>query len=448
MNAIHNQPSIPHDIGAERAVIGAVFLNPNVYHRLDSITASSFYREPHRLLWQVFAHLIKSGSTIDMVTVSGELERRKKMDAIGGYSYLAGFSASCPGVVDAPHYAEVMLRHERARELMTACHEALARLTNGDDPDEIAAEHQARVAEGAPPPDSCSWESETIELVMERIRHGGSDDVLPCHLPDINAEFGGAFVGEVTVIIAPPRTGKSVFGAQWAEHLSVDRGIPGCEFTLEMTREQETSRRLSRWGSIDYGKIQAVQRRSKGSPSTLTAQEWERLIKAHEKLAEAPLRTDESLLSIEKIWSRTKAGVAREGWRWIFVDHFHLVRPSPGLTGENEIRGHIARGLKALAKDCGVAVLVSAHMNKENIRRTDKRPSMGDIRHGGELEGIAATILGVYRDELFNQETSLRGVAEFSGVKARFGAGRSVRAKWEGRFQRFVPLVGGGSWDG
>lgn len=448
MNAPFSRDTVPHDIGAERAILGAVILSPDTFHSLagTGVEVDSFYREAHRLMWGVFADLLRSGSTIDIVTVSGSLETLGKFDAIGGYSYLAGLPASCPGVVDAPHYAETVMRHARARLLLTACNEASMRLLQGEDPDTVAAEHQARVTEGAPVASTCSWESETVERVMQNVRYGGSDDILPCHLEDVNAEFGGAIVGEVTVVIAPPRTGKSVFCAQWGEHLAVTMGKSGCEFTLEMTREQETTRRLSRWASVDYGKLQREQRRPKGTPSTLSAGEWASLITAEEKLGEAAMRTDEAMLTIEQIWSRTKAGVAREEWQWIVIDHFHIIRPSPGVTGENDVRGHIARNLKALAKDCGVAVIVAAHMNKENTRRPDKRPAMGDIRHGGELEGIAASIIGVYRDDLFNPDSELKNTAEFSGVKARFGAGRNIRAKWEGKYQRFLPLFGGDPW--
>lgn len=447
MNATPTQ-RIPHDVGAERAILGAVLLSPDTFHRLagDGIERESFYREPHRLMWEVFSGLLRAGSTVDVVTVSGALEARGKLDAVGGFSYLAGLPASCPGVSEAPHYAETVLRLSRARAVLSACSEATGRIMQGDDPDAVAAEHQAKITDAAPTPASCSWESETVASVMRSIRYGGTEDVLPCHLPEVNEQFGGAFVGEVTVVEAPPRTGKSVFCSQWAEHLSVTMGVPGCEFTLEMTRAQETTRRLSRWADVDYGKLQREQRRPEGTASSLSSGEWSALLSAEERLAEAPLRTDDALLTVEQIWSRTKAGVAREGWRWVVVDHFHIIRPSRGMRGENDVRGHIARNLKALAKDCGVALIIAAHMNKENMRRQDKRPAMGDIRHGGELEGIAATILGVYRDELFNPDTEVPGIAEFSGVKARFGAGRNIRAKWEGRYQRFLPLAGADSW--
>lgn len=443
-----NPDTVPHDIGAERAVIGAVLLSPNAFHTLAGmeIEVDSFYREPHRLMWEVFSDLMRSGSTVDMVTVCGALEDRGKLDSIGGYSYVAGLPSSCPGVVDAPHYAETVLRKARARVLLTACSEASQRLLQGEDPDTVAAEHQARVTDGAPVPSSCSWESETVEAVMKKVRYGGANDMLPSNLPDVNEQFGGAIIGEVTVVIAPPRTGKSVACAQWGEHLAVDLGIPGCEFTFEMTREQETTRRLARWASVDYAKIQRAQRREEGTPSQMTPSEWADLLAAEEKLATAPMRTDDAMLTIEQMWSRTKAGVAREGWKWVIADHFHLFRPSPGMKGENDIRGHVARNLKAMAKDCGVAVIVAAHMNKANMGRPDKRPAMGDIRNGGELEGIAASILGVYRDELFNPDTEFKDMAEFSGVKARFGVGRNVRARWEGRYQRFLPIGRGNPW--
>ena len=95
-----------------------------------------------------------------------------------------------------------------------------------------------------------------------------------------------------------------------------------------------------------------------------------------------------------------------------------------------------------------MAVIIAAHMNKGNNSRTDKRPRMGDIRHGGKLEGDAASIMGIYRDELFNEQTEMLGIAEISAVKARFGVGRNAKVKWEGRYQRFVPLATRDGWEG
>jgi len=429
--------NIPHDIGAERAVLGAAILAPHVIHDAAAagLTRSSFYREANALLWDVFFAVDKAGA-LDLVTIGAELDRRGKMEAIGGYAFVAGLPASCPSVSNIPVYFNALLKHERARKALQAIKTAEQALVTGDDPDDTLATLQAALGSGDAVESSVSWESETVAAVFNAIVAGEvGSTVYETPWPQVNESIGGLCDKEVTICVAQPRTGKSVFCDQIARHLAANLGIPGCYFALEMDRRRMTERRLSAEASVYYNRVQR--------PKTCTDEDIVALDAARQRLGEAPLRTDEAMLTMEQIWARTRSGVRREGWKWIVIDHAHIVRASDPKANRVAQLEHVGLLSKQIAKDCGVAVLLAAQMNKDALKRPNKRPQMGDIAYGGTIEQVAATVLGLYRDELYNEASEMRGKAEVIPIKARFGEGDRTFLDWQGPYQRFRAPTGG-----
>lgn len=426
-------PKIPHDIGAERAILGAAFLSPDTVAEAAAmmLEVESFYREPHRALWRAMLH-VDQHSTLDLVTVAGRLEQQGKLEEIGGYSYLAGLAPSAPSVANVGAYVETVLKHARARDLLVACGDATGRVYSGEDADDARADLAARLVNGSEQAPTCDDENATVNSIWEKMRSGVPPDTYlssPWRL--VNAAVRGIYRGELAIVVGQPATGKSVFCDQYAVDLAL-RGIPGCVFALEMTHEQMTIRRLANLARADYSDLQDFKPRS---------DEIVALDEARERLASAPIWTDDGMLTMEQIWSRTKAGVRRHGWEWIVIDHAHTVKASDGKADRNSQLEHIGLIGKQIAKDCKVAALMAAQMNSDIKKRKDKRPQRGDIAYGSTMEQNAATVLGLHREELHNRESMMRGVAEVIPIKTRFGRGDDVKLRWVGSQQRFTALL-------
>lgn len=429
---------IPHDVGAERAVLGAVLLNPDSLHLAAELglDEGSFYREPHRLLWEVFGAVDKVGP-VDLVTVAGELEKRGKLEAIGGYSYLAGLPASTPSVANLERYVEVIASRARSRSLLTAAAEATGRIYDGDHPDEVGAQLQAAITDGAPMPSSSSWESDTVERVYMQIRSGRRGaEALPTGVPGLDAAIEGLLVGNVTAIVGDTGSGKSALADQIAQHLGVEMGFPGLYSGYEMTRIEMTERRLARLGRVNYTAVRKGQ---------VADHQMPHIVAASEKLHSAPIVTDEGIYTAARWLSQVRSGVRRYGLRWVVLDHAHLAPGSQAGMNPAERIEEVAQAAKQAAK-LGVAVLVVAQMNARVRERRNKRPTRGDIKYGGALEQIATSIVGVYRDELYNEQSEVRGMAELWALKARFGTGGRVVTRWRGEFQSFDPITTDGGW--
>lgn len=431
-------PRVPHDVEAERAILGAALLAPYVVAQSAAagLEAESFYREPHRVVWRAMSYVDRDGA-LDIVTLAGRLGEQGELEGIGGWSYLSGLGQSAPSVTNAPAYVETVLRHARARDLVVSCTDTASRVIAGDDGDDARAELAASLVSGTASPPTCRPEIDSVSAVWDAMRSGRPPDAF-LHSPwaPLNSAVRGIYRGELTIVVAQPRTGKSAFCDQWVTWLAVQGGVPGCVFSLEMTHEQMTLRRLACLAQADYSDLQDYRPRD---------DEIVALDDARGLLEAAPLHTDEAMLTMEQIWSRTKSGVRQHGWQWILIDHAHIVRASTPKANRVEQLGHVGLLGKQIAKDTGTAVLMAAQMNSDLKKRSDQRPRMGDIAYGPTMEQSAATVLGLYRDELHNRESTQRGMAEVLPIKARFGAGEDVRLDWIGCQQRFRDF-GNSTW--
>lgn len=442
LHAVPTQHTVPHDLAAERAVLGAVLLSPDVLHEAAAagIEATSFYREPHRQVWRAMVTASRSGS-LDVVSLAGTMETAGTLEQVGGYSYLAGLPASVPSVVGIRTHIDTVLRKARARTLLTDCADATGRIGQGDDPDDVRASLASRLVAGTAEDATCEAMGESVHKAWDWLRSTDPDvEVLRTPWARLNDAVRGVYVGELTVIVGQPRTGKSVIADQIATAWAVDHGIPGCVFALEMTRPQMMLRRIASRASVDYAALQ--DRRLSGDD---LAAVWQ----AHGEMETAALWTDDAMLTMEQIWARTKAGARRYGWRWIVIDHAHIVRASDQRANRIDQLGHIGLIAKQIAKDCNVAVLLPAQMNSDAKKRGDRRPQMGDIAYGTTLEQSAATILGLHRQELHEPTTEMRGVLEVVPIKTRFGVGNPVSLTWQGHYQRAVGFASSeqGAWE-
>ena len=425
--------TIPHDVGAERAILGAVLLSPDTFHRAeaDGITRDSFYREPHAVLWDAIAKAAQE-DCIDLVPIIGSLEKSGKLEAVGGFAFVAGLPDSTPSVANVGKYIDIVLRDKRARDLIAATFDARQRLADGDDVDEVAATLQSTLTSGAPMAETAAWESETAGEVFDQLRHGRrSSMVFSTGIRELDDAIEGVLVGGVTVVVGDTGSGKSALADQIACHLGVDLGIPGVVNAYEMTREEMTERRYARYASVPYGMVRRRDVRDEHIPH---------LADALERLSASPMITDDAIYTAPRWLAKLRSLKRREGIRWAVLDHAHLVPPSEPGQGKAETIAEVALAAKQASK-LGLAVIVVAQMNSMVRKRVNKRPQRGDVAYGGPLEQIASTIIGNYRDELYNKQSELRGVAETIPLKARFAIGEVVRLRWRGQFQRFDSLM-------
>jgi replicative DNA helicase len=441
----------PHSVEAEQSVLGGLLLDNSAWDRIgDRISGEDFYRHDHRLIFQQISRLIDQNKPADTVTVFEGLQSTGHASDCGGLAYLNSLAQNTPSAANIRRYAEIV--HERAllRRLVTVGEEiAVSALEpQGRDAKQILDEAEGKVfriaEQGARDRGGFVRLEPLLTRVVERIQElferSGSSDVtgVPTGFTDLDSKTSGLQPGDLIVIAGRPSMGKTALALNIGEHVAIDLGMPVAVFSMEMGASQLALRMLGSVGRIDQQRLRT---------GRLTDEDWPRLSEAIERMHAAPLYIDETAaLNALELRARARR-LAREYKQLglVVVDYLQLM--SASAMGENRATeiSEISRSLKALAKELKVPVVALSQLNRTVETRTDKRPVMSDLRESGAIEQDADVILFIYRDEVYNPDSSDRGVAEIIIGKQRNGPIGRVNLRFGGEFTRFDNLASGSS---
>jgi len=441
----------PHSVEAEQSVLGGLLLDNSAWDRIgDRINSEDFYRHDHRLIFQQISRLIDQNRPADTVTVFEALQGAGQAGDCGGLAYLNSLAQNTPSAANIRRYAEIV--HERAilRRLVAVGEEiAVSALEpRGRDAKQILDEAEGKVfriaEQGAR--DRAGFVrlepllTRVVERIQELFERAGASDVtgVPTGFTDLDTKTSGLQPGDLIVIAGRPSMGKTALALNIGEHVAIDLGMPVAVFSMEMGAAQLALRMLGSVGRIDQQRLRT---------GRLTDEDWPRLSEAIERMHTAPLYIDETpAMNALELRARARR-LAREYKQLglVVVDYLQLM--SATAAGENRATeiSEISRSLKALAKELKVPVIALSQLNRTVETRTDKRPVMSDLRESGAIEQDADVILFIYRDEVYNPETSDRGVAEIIIGKQRNGPIGRVNLRFGGEFTRFDNLASGSS---
>ncbi len=441
----------PHSVEAEQSVLGGLLLDNSAWDRIgDRINTEDFYRHDHRLIFQQIARLIDQNRPADTVTVFEGLQGTGQAGDCGGLAYLNSLAQNTPSAANIRRYAEIV--HERAilRRLVAVGEEiAVSALEpHGRDAKQILDEAEGKVfriaEQGAR--DRAGFVrlepllTRVVERIQELFERAGASDVtgVPTGFTDLDSKTCGLQPGDLIVIAGRPSMGKTALALNIGEHVAIDLGMPVAVFSMEMGAAQLALRMLGSVGRIDQQRLRT---------GRLTDEDWPRLSEAIERMHAAPLYIDETpAMNALELRARARR-LAREYKQLglVVVDYLQLM--SATAAGENRATeiSEISRSLKALAKELKVPVIALSQLNRTVETRTDQRPVISDLRESGAIEQDADVILFIYRDEVYNPETSDRGVAEIIIGKQRNGPIGRVNLRFGGEFTRFDNLASGSS---
>ena len=443
----------PHSIEAEQSVLGGLLLDNGAADRIsDFLGADHFYSDAHRSLFNAIMQLIADNKPADVVTVAESLGSINKLDYIGGMAYLGALVENVPTAANIRRYAEIV--HERAilRRLAAAGGEIAESAFHplGRSVREILDQAETKVFEiaehGARGQQGFQEIRPLLTQVVERIeflynRDNPSDVTgIATGYTDLDRMTSGLQEGDLIVIAGRPSMGKSSLALNIAEHIALVLKMPVAIFSMEMGATQLAMRLMGSVGRLDQQKIRT---------GRLTNDDWERLSGALGKLNDAPIHIDETpSLNALELRARARRLARQYGGKLgaIIVDYLQLMQAvSDGENRATEI-SEISRSMKALAKELKVPVLALSQLNRSLEQRPNKRPVMSDLRESGAIEQDADVILFIYRDEVYNEDTQDKGVAEIIISKQRNGPIGMVRLAFIGENTRFENLATPGSY--
>lgn len=438
----------PYSLEAEQSVLGGLMLDNERWDDVaEHILAKDFYNRSHRLVYAEMQCLLEKGQPIDLITLSESLEQKNELEMSGGFAYLAELSKNTPSVANIRAYAAIV--HERAvvREMISVANEIA---DAGFEPQGRSSEELLDFAESrvfqiaetrARKDDGPKSIDQILEATVSRIEslsqtpHNGITGV-DTGYQDLNKKTAGLQRSDLIIVAARPSMGKTTFAMNLCENAAMLQDKPVLIFSLEMPGEQIMMRMLASLSRVDQTLIRTGQ---------LDDEHWARISATIGILLDKKnIYIDDSVgLTPSEVRSRARR-VFREhdGLSLIMVDYLQLMRV-PSLTENRTLEiAEISRSLKALAKELQVPVVALSQLNRSLEQRANKRPINSDLRESGSIEQDADVIMFIYRDEVYDENSDMKGIAEIILGKQRNGPIGTVSLVFNGQWSRFDNYTG------
>lgn len=427
----------PYSQEAEQAVLGAMLIKPELIDILSAeLKESDFFFADNRAVFASIMDLKAKSLPIDFLTVGENIGTLH--GGAPAFAYTAELHKNTPSAANAKSYAGTVLERAIDRALVAACYN-INEIAGGDgNAEDKIAMAQAEINSITTGSGECETitAKEAIEKHVDELERreqlGGAIDGLTTGIASLDAKLMGLKPEALIVIAGRPKMGKTTLAMNIADHNAVNCDQQVLVFSLEMSNQQLMDKSLSSIGSIP---LQALK-----DGSAMESHPNELLV-ASSKIAKSGLVLyDRKGATINRIRSVSRRHKLKHGLGLIVVDHIGLVDVEDSRANAVQRISEITRQLKLLAKELSVPVIALSQLNRALEMRPNKRPIPSDLRDSGSIEQDADLIMFVYRDEVYNENTEYRGVAEVIIGVARDIEPCTVRTRYQGKYSSFTDL--------
>lgn len=448
--------TMPQNLEAERAVLGAVLVNTTLFDQIAEILKPhDFYLEIHRKIFTSMEELSSSSSPIDLITLTDVLDKNNELDAVGGATYLASILDGIPAISNIENYAKIIREKALLRRLIHSTNEILISSYSSDhDAAELVEKAEQAIFEISRDQVQKDFQKmsvitpEVIEQLEARYQNQQAITGVPSGFKDLDDKTSGFQPSDLIIIAGRPAMGKTSLAMNMACNAAHEGKKVGI-FSLEMSSIQLVGRLLSAEAEVDLQMIRQ---------GNLNQEDWARVTNASGTLFELPIYIDDTPgVSVVEMRSKCRRLKAEHGLDMVILDYLQLMSGSSfGNRGgryenrQNEISA-ISRSLKIMAKELDVPVIALSQLSRAPEQRTgDHRPQLSDLRESGSIEQDADLVLFVFREEVYRKkekkdgedyepepDPSIDGIAELIIGKQRNGPTGIVKLVFFKRYTRF-----------
>jgi len=435
------EKGLPVNLDAERYVLGAILMDDALYIQVaGSLESDDFSLEKHRRIFLRMGELYERSERIDRVTVANELMKQGQLESVDGITYLVSLDEGLPALANLDSYVRIVKDKAILRRIIFTSQKLIDRCLMGEDePDEILASAEEGLLRLG---DSRTQDSlVNPQQILEAFEGGINAFLDPSKrikglstgLLKLDDMTGGLHEGELIILAARPSMGKTALALNIAQHVAMQPNHKQTValFSLEMSRESLLTRMVCASARVDQQKFRA---------SYLNQDERRRLAKATTDMVQAPLFIDDTagahLMDIHAKLRRLKS---EHGLALVVIDYLQLMSGRGRYENRNQEISTISRGLKLLAKELKVPMLVLSQLNRApETRPGDHRPQLSDLRESGSIEQDADLVAFIFREEVYKpNDESLRGLAELIVGKQRNGPTGKVNLVFLKEFTKF-----------
>lgn len=414
---------------AEQSVIGALMMDNDSIDRMGDLKTEHFYRGDHRVIFAEILNQIVSGKPCDLISLLGPLSEKVQDCA----SYLNQMQQSTPSSANIARYAGIVRDRAIKRALMSF---------GADVADEAAVsqEDSANILDRATSKLESLAESRIVEDAvrasdemyghieeLERRREGKGEKAIATGYPDLDKRLsGGLRRGGLYIVAARPKMGKTAFALNVTNNVAVDH--TALIISLEMPKSEIHDRNIASIGHIPLDRVM--------QPAEMKDEDWCGLTRAVQKINDLNLYLiDKGVSRLMDVKMKAKQVKRKHGLDVLVIDYLQLME-GDGDNRNSQIE-QITRGLKSLAKDLGIAIVLLSQLNRDLEKRPNKRPQPSDLRDSGAIEQDADVVIFLYRDEVYNLDSLDKGTCEVNVALCRQGAPGLVALTYIGEQTRF-----------
>ncbi len=434
----------PHNLDAEKAVLGALLTNgSNSGAVVDTVTSilksEDFYRDAHRIIYDAILEIVHANKTADFITVGEELDRRKRLDAVGGLAYITSLANESVSY-NVEEHAKIISEKAQLRRLIDAGNKIVGMTYAGEDePTAILNKAEQMVLDVSGQTQSESSFAPIGEVVLSNLdklnalqQHDGAITGVPTGFKDVDHVFNGLQKSDLILVAARPAMGKTAFTLNIAQNVTMLYDKTVAFFSLEMGKEQLVARILSSVAGVSSEKLRRANMKN---------EDWEKVIAAADRMSKAKLFIDDTPgLTVQDMRSKLRRLKVEHGLDLVIVDYIQLMQGRNGGKGsENRQQevSEISRNLKLIAREFNVPLIALSQLSRSVESRPDKRPVLSDLRESGSLEQDADIVIFLYRDKYYDENSEKGDNAEVLIRKHRNGSVGTVELRFIGELTQF-----------
>jgi replicative DNA helicase len=398
----------PHNLDAERSVLGSILIDKEAIVAVaELLQPTYFYDTQHVQIYEAMQSLYEKRQPIDVVTLSDQLKRNKKLTAVGGASAIVELSNMVSTAANVAHYAQIVRDFAIKRSIITLSADlATLAFDEGKETTEVVNTAEQRIFELSQNNTQRDFIpikqalADSFERLDELQRNGGELRGVPTGFHDVDTILTGLQKSNLLILAARPGVGKTAFSLNIAQYASVVAKKKIGFFSLEMSKEELVDRMLVAQADIDAWKLKT---------GRLEQQDYLKLSDAMGVLADAEIHIDDTPgASIYEMRTKARRLMAEQGIDMIIVDYLQLAR---GRTTDNRVQevAEVSQGLKNIARELRVPVLALSQLSRAVENRGEKTPQLSDLRESGSIEQDADVVMFLYRkDDDIREAVNLR----------------------------------------
>ncbi len=391
----------PHSMEAEQGVLGCVMLSPNdcLGECIQKFKQGPevFYDLRHQTVYETLTEMFDKREAIDIITLQQNLKDKQLLEQVGGLAYLASLPDAVPSAANLSYYSDIVYEKYLLRKMIHTCTQVVGKVYDFEGEVDMLMDEVERdilkISEARVQGDNDSIKElvkKAINTIEEYHQRQGMLTGVPTGFTDLDKMTSGLHGGEMIVIAARPSMGKTSLAMNIAEHVSIDQKLPVGVFSLEMTAESLVLRMLCSRSRVNMRSIR---------DGFLAERDFPKLTGSAGKLANAPLFIDDSSgLSILQLRAKARRMHQQHGIKLFVIDYLQLLH-STARRAENRQQeiADISNGIKSLAKELDVPIIVLSQLNREMEKDKNRKPRMSDLRESGSIEQDADLIGLLYK---------------------------------------------------